>query len=247
MRHRLALALALTLTLGSSFMVASSARANATAQTMPLSQSWTSTGLLSANDDWAAVPGIEGFLGQDLTTATGTDPRTLLTTSSVVGDLTVLVNQTNTGISNGDVAEFEIADPTIALQGSGTADAPNVIITVSTVGRTSVTVAYNLRDLDGSVDNAVQPVALQVRVGTAAPFTNVAAGFVADATTGPSLATLVTPVSVTLPAAVDDQPLVQIRIITANAVGNDEWVGIDDISLTSTAIATCGNGVLEGL
>jgi hypothetical protein len=54
------------------------------------------------------VPRIQGFLGQDLTT-TGTDPRTLLRTSAIVNDLDVIANQTNTGISNGGVAEFEIA------------------------------------------------------------------------------------------------------------------------------------------
>ena len=57
------------------------------------------------------------------------------------------------------------------------------------------------------------------------------AGFVADATTGPNLATLVTPVSTTLPAAADNQPLIQVRIITTDAVGSDEWVGIDDIQI----------------
>ena len=38
-----------------------------------------------------------------------------------------------------------------------------------------------------------------------------------------------------LPAAVDNQPVVQIRVITSNAVGNDEWVGVDDISVTAAA------------
>ena len=51
-----------------------------------------------------------------------------------------------------------------------------------------IRVSYTLRDLDGSVDNAIQPVALQFRVGSTGPFTNVPAGFVPDATTGPSLA-----------------------------------------------------------
>ena len=40
---------------------------------------------------------------------------------------------------------------------------------------------------------------------------------------------MVTPVDVTLPAAVDNQPIVQLRIMTADAAGSDEWVGIDDI------------------
>ena len=53
----------------------------------------------------------------------------------------------------------------------------------------------------------------------------------ADATTGPGAATLVTPVSAVLPAAADNRPLVQLRILTTNAVGQDEWVGVDDIEV----------------
>ena len=64
------------------------------------------------------------------------------------------------------------------------------------------------------------------------------AGYVADATTGPErLATLVTPVAVTLPPAAEDQPELQVRIMTTNAVGNDEWVGVDDIQVTGTPLA----------
>ena len=89
--------------------------------------------------------------------------------------------------------------------------------------------------MDGSADNAVQQVALHYRVGGTGNFINVPAAYVADATTGPSLATLVTPVSVTLPAACDNQSLVELRVMTTNAGGNDEWVGIDDISITGAS------------
>ena len=139
-------------------------------------------------------------------------------------------NQTNPDtFATGGVTEFAIANPVVALTGSGTADAPFVLLHLDTSGQSGIQVSYNLRDIDGSTDNAVQPVALQYRVGSSGSFTNIPAGFVADATTGPSLATLVTPVQVTLPAACDNQAVVQVRIITTNAVGNDEWVGIDDI------------------
>src|SRR5690349_7037183 len=47
-----------------------------------LTQDWTNTGLITANDNWSGVPSIEGYLGQDITTGTGTDPQTLLTTSA---------------------------------------------------------------------------------------------------------------------------------------------------------------------
>ncbi len=203
-------------------------------QTLPFTQNWTTTTLITANDNWSGVPGIEGFLGQDITTSTGVDPQTLLGVSAVANDLDVIANQSNTSITNGGVAEFDgIANPTVALQGSGTADAPYLLMHLNTTGQSNINVAYNLRDIDGTADNAIQPVALQFRVGTSGNFTNVPAGFVADATTGPSLATLVTPVSATLPAAANNQPEVQVRIITANAAGNDEWVGIDDLNITA--------------
>lgn len=52
------------------------------------------------------------------------------------------------------------------------------------------------------------------------------------------MATLVTPVSISLPAEVNNQAQVQLRIITANAPSNDEWMGIDDIQITPTASLT---------
>jgi predicted extracellular nuclease len=217
-------------------LAASPAVADSTPQTLPFSQNWTNTGLITTNDVWTAVPGIVGYLG-DYTAAspTAVDPQTLLTDWTTVA-IDVIANQSSTAITNGGVAEFDgIADPTVALQGSGTADAPFITLYLNTTGFTSVQVAYNLRDIDGTADNAIMPVALQYRVGSSGDFINLPAAFVADATTGPSLATLVTPVSVTLPAACDNQTLVQLRIMTTNAVGSDEWVGIDDVSITGTA------------
>lgn len=209
-------------------------RADTAPQIPPLSQAWSDTTLITANDSWTGVPGIQGFLGQDITTVTGADPQTLVGTSALANDLDVIANQTNPNITNGGVAEFDgIANPTVALQGSGTADAPHLVVYLNTVGRSGITVSYVLRDIDASADNAVQPVALQYRVGATGDFVNLPAGFVADATTGPSVASLATPVSVTLPSAADNQSEVQVRIITTNAAGSDEWVGIDDLSFTS--------------
>ena len=212
--------------------VLSTAYADNTPQTLPFTQDWTNTGLITANDNWSGVPGIEGFLGQDVTTGTGVNPQTLLTTSAVAGDLTVLANQTSQTLTNGDVIELQIANPVVALQGSGTADAPNVVFNLNTLGKTGINVAYLLRDVDTSADNAIQPVALQYRVGSSGNFTDVPAGYVADATSGPSLATQETAVSALLPAAADNRALVQVRVITANAVGSDELVGVDNISIT---------------
>ena len=49
-------------------------------------------------------------------------------------------------------------------------------------------------------------------------------------------ATLVTPVALTLPADANDQPNGQGRIMTTNAGGSDELIGIDDIVVSSGGV-----------
>src|SRR6185503_11793115 len=195
-------ALALTIALLVVF-VCFSVSADNTVQTLPFTQNWSNTGLITTDDNWSGVPGIVGFRGDGLTGGTAVDPQTVLAESNVVD---VNANQTNPNtFATGGVAEFHITNPVVALQGSGTARAPYIQFHLNTTGFSSINVAYNLRDIDGSTDNAIQPVALQFRVGSSGNFTNVPAGFVADATDGPSLATKVTAVSATLPAAADNQ------------------------------------------
>ena len=210
-----------------------------TPASLPYAQNWSDAGLITTNDSWAGVPGVQGYLGDvDAGTPADVDPRAV-TVDNTTTD--VIANQTlpNT-LTAGGVAEFAIADPVVALQGSGTADAPNLVFRVDTTARQNLNLSFNARDIDGSADNAAQRIAVQYRVGTTGPYTraDLAAtdGYVADATTGPNLATLVTPVSVTLPNATDNQSAVYLRVLTTNATGSDEWVGIDDISITSESI-----------
>ncbi|HEX4891530.1 MAG TPA: endonuclease/exonuclease/phosphatase, partial [Alphaproteobacteria bacterium] len=195
-----------------------------------LIQNWSSTGLITADDNWDGVASIEGYRGDELVAATGIDPATVTGTSTV---LDVIANQTNpNGLSTGGVAEFDgIANPSIALNGSGTADAPYLVIYLNATGRENVRVQFNARDLDGSSDNSIQPIAVQYRTGGSGAWSNVPQGFLADATSGPSLATQITAVDVTLPAAANNQAQLEVRILTTNAAGNDEWVGLDDINV----------------
>ncbi|MBA2358679.1 MAG: hypothetical protein H0V84_09665 [Actinobacteria bacterium] len=214
---------------------ATAASADTTPQALPFAQDWSNIGLITTDDSWSGVPGLTGLLG-DFPLGIDIDPQTVVAPGS--GTVDVNANQTNPNTNtSGGVAEFELTNPTVALQGSATADAPNVILYLNTTTQSAVTVSYKLRDIDGSADDAVQQVALQYRVGSSGNFTNVPAGYVADATTGPSLAALVTPVNVTLPSAAGNKAEVQVRIITTNATGSDEWVGVDDISVTGGASA----------
>ena len=221
-----------------------------TAQPLPFSQNWTNTGLITTDNVWTGVPGIIGYRGDDATTTAAISDVEAVTADLSTTPLSVLANKTSPGTeSSGGVYEFEIADPTVAFQGSGTADTPHIVIRVITTGLQDIRVRYNLRDLDdgtftptgGSPTpvDAVQPVALQFRAGTTGAYTNVSAGFVADASSSPG-ATLVTPVDVILPAAANNKASVDIRIITANAAGSDEMIGIDDINITGSVVTAGG-------
>ncbi len=198
----------------------------------PLTQNWSNAGLIAASDDWSGVPSIIGYLGDiDAGSPTGVDPRTL--TGAALGALDVNANQANPNtFTTGGVAEFAIADPTVALTGSGTADAPSLVLHLDATGRQDVRVQFNVRDIDGSADDAIQQVNVQYRIGDTGSWTNVPGGYIADATTA-GTATQVTAIDVTLPDVTDNQAQVQVRILTTNAVGNDEWVGVDDIQVSS--------------
>ncbi|BCJ89619.1 hypothetical protein IZ6_03540 [Terrihabitans soli] len=210
-----------------------------------LTQDWSNTGLITANDDWSGIGGIVGYLGDiDAGSPTGVDPTTLI--GEGLGAVDVIANQTtpNTATAGG-VAEFQIADPTIALNGSGTADAPSLVLYLDASSREEVRIEFDARDIDGSADNAIQPIAVQYRLGSAGAWTNAPGGFDGDVTTQ-STATETTHFNVLLPAEVNGRADLQVRILTTNAAGNDEWVGIDNINVSSepadTAVTTVSIG-----
>ena len=199
-----------------------------------LTQDWSNAGLITANNDWSGVASITGYRGDGLAGATGVDPRTITAAASSAVVINVIANQTNPNtLTTGGVAEFDsLANHVVALQGSGTARAPSLVCYLDATGRQDINFSCNLRDVDGSADNALQPIAVQYRVG-GGNWTNVF--YVADASTGPNLATAVTPVNVTLGADANNSATLEIRVLTTDAVGSDEWIGIDDIVVSSIA------------
>ncbi|GJE03102.1 choice-of-anchor I family protein [Methylobacterium isbiliense] len=197
-------------------------------------QNWSNAGLITADDNWSGVASIVGYRGDDVTALVGADPQTLTGDGTITLDVNANQTSPNT-FTTGGVAEFALANPSVALSGSGTADAPSLVLYLDSRGRSNVTVSYTLRDLEDGGDNAVQAVALQYRLGDSGAWTNVPAAFVADATAGPNAAGPDTRVQAVLPAAANNQANLQVRVITSNATGNDEWVGVDDIGVTSSA------------
>ncbi len=225
-------------------------------QALPFAQDWSNVGLITLDDNWSGVPGIIGYRGDSNFTPSGTNPQTItgddvLANTGVATSPVVDVNANKLAADfaaffSGGATEWELADPLVALNGSGTADNPYLAFHINSTGFTAITVSYVLRDVeDFGVDNSIQQFALQFRTAAGSAWTDVPAGYVADASAGPALL-LSTPVSAVLPAAADGQATLEIRVITANAAGNDEWVGVDDIVITGTPDAVTNQGSTWG-
>jgi cysteine-rich repeat protein len=210
-------------------LAAGRAHADDVPRALPFLEDWTDTSRIDQNNDWSHVPGVLGRRGNNLITGEGVDPQSVLTDGGQTM-LSVLANKQQLNGEQGALAELEAVDPMIAMQANQAADAPHLLLYVDTRGATLVHVAYDLVDLDNGDDN-VTPVALQYRVAGTATFTNVPAGFVADATT--SGAGAVTHVGAALPAEAAGHEVVIVRILTTNQPGQDEWVGIDDVAITA--------------
>ena len=220
-----------------------------TAQPLPFSQDWSNTGLITTDDVWADVPGIVGLRGDDLAPVNETTDLQTVVADGGATPLDVNANRTDPAVfSSGGLTEFEIANPVVAMQGSGTSDFPHLVFRVNATGLLNIRVRYTLRDIDdgigsaGTEADAVQQFALQYRVGTTGDYTNVPEGYVADATN--LGATTTTDVDVVLPEAAAGQPSLDIRVITFNALGSDEFVGVDDIQITGDPLSA-GEGAPE--
>lgn len=205
--------------------------------TGPLLQDWSDVNLIVDNDDWSAVPGIEGYSGVFLTNDDITDPQTIIDPDST-GQLNVFANQYSPAtFHNAGVTEFDYyLIESIAISGSGTANAPYIKIYLNSTTCSNIRVKYNAIDLDNSEDNTIQQIALHYRVNGTGNFINIPAAYISDATEGPNKSGKITPVDITLPSDANDQSLLELRIMTADAYERDEWVGIDDIEISATCV-----------
>lgn len=229
-----------------SLAVAGLARADATYHNLGagnFSQNWSNTGLITTDDNWSGVPSIIGYLGNtNASSPVDVDPRTYVTAG--LGTVDVIANQLNLALTTGGVAEFHITDPVVALQGSGTADTPGLVLHLNASGRMDVQVSFNIRDIDSTSDNVAQQFAVQWRAGGTGNFNNVY--YLADATAGPDLIQT-TAASFMLPAGANNQSQLELRFFVTNATGADEWVGVDDIVVSSVLLPEPGSVGLAGL
>src|SRR3954467_9404280 len=102
----------------------------------PVAQDWSDINLIRADDDWSGVSGMVGYRGDGLVPAPGIDPRQVVADGSGT-PVDVAANRTDPaaiGLAAG-VAEFELPNPAVALRGSATAGAPQLVIRLDTRNR----------------------------------------------------------------------------------------------------------------
>lgn len=196
-------------------------------------EDWSATAASVAADDWSGAPYFVGYLGDvSSSTSAGAVPANSATITDP-GAVDAVILGSNVASTSGGVGVFQsLPDAVVALQGSGTADSPSLVLHLDATGRSGMQLKFDLRDIDSTADNAAQPFAVQYRVGDTGTWTTLR--YVEDATNGPSLTKSVG-YTVDLPASLDGQGQIQLRFATSNAPSSDEWVGIDNISVTSTA------------
>ncbi|WP_166041000.1 cadherin domain-containing protein [Sphingosinicella sp. YJ22] len=198
-------------------------------------QNWTGTAGQLTTDNWG-VPSIVGYRGDGLSSSTSTDPQNVRADGSATP--VNLINGSSATSSTGGV--HEISDDVVALQGSGTADAPHLVIYLDTTDVQNVRFTAILRELDNSTTD--QKFAVQYRIGGTGDFINLPGGAVSGVFNAAGNQTV--DLDVLLPAAANNQSLVEIRIITNDAPGSDAMVGIDDIVVSSEPLAGDTPGVL---
>lgn len=219
---------------------------NMTSGNLNFSVNSSTVNQITTNDDWSGVSSVEGYMGQNLTATHGVNPANVLNTEFANNQLpnsprNVAANKGNPSAFNaGGLAEFDTGTYlAIGFQGNVQAN-PYLVFYLNTTGRLNVVIGYRVQDIDSGSNDAVSPIALQYRVGETGLFTNLPAGYIADATDG-GVAGRTTNISVTLPAAANNQPKVQVRVITTNAANSagsstpDEWIGVNNVVVSSSA------------
>ena len=235
---------------------AGSAYANLSSANLTFRLTAASANLITANNNWTNVTSIEGYCGDGLANTHGVNPQTILTaefaTSALPtsGSTCVAANKGNPSAYNaGGLAEFDSGTYlAIGMQGNVQSQAPYMAFYVNTTGQTNVKFAFDATDIDGGSNSSVSQVALQYRIGETGNFTNIPAGYIADATDG-GVAGRTTTRNVVLPAACNNQPQVQVRIITTDAAAADgtsspdEWIGINNVVIGNIVPSAAGVNV----
>ena len=215
-------------------------RANPNYQTLPHTFTFTQFENVIASHDWSRVPGMEGFQGTNLVTSEGIDPRTILidSPSENADEYCCTLWSIWAGVAINRYASPMNPWGFPGLRGASSfysKFAPHLRYYVNAKNCFGIRVSFKLFDTDSlaASGDVTEPFSLQYRTAPGQPWVDVPDAYVADATAPPGQPKLVTRRTVLLPPAVDGQPNLQLRILTTDSPGADEWVGVDSVVVSA--------------
>jgi hypothetical protein len=179
------------------------AQTNPTAQPVPYSQDFS--GLAASGTAYPA-----GWQGWTITTA----PASAFSTAAATADRALVASST-AAVNSGNVHNY---NGKIGFLNNGTLDL-GLVLAVNTTGSSNVSVGYDMMTIrnpyDGTSNTRINEAILQYRVGTTGSFTNITGTEYQNNTTLQTTAITtpqnVSPKTLTLPAACDNQAVVQLR------------------------------------
>ncbi|WP_051663941.1 ExeM/NucH family extracellular endonuclease [Dyadobacter crusticola] len=154
------------------------------------------------------------------------------TTSPASGDLPYLTNSTSGGWLNAGTN----GENGIAMLASGSNAAGAVVISINTIGKTNILVEWTARTIQqqASRDNSL---ALQYRIGDSGDFSDLGTAAEVYSSAG-NVAGHAASFSIMLPAALENQNLVQLRWIywesSVGLTGSRDRIALDDVSIDET-------------
>jgi YDG domain/Fibronectin type III domain len=162
----------------------------------------------------------------------GSEP-TSTTTDAAAADFVLSANSAS--VTTGSIRNEGTSGVSVLNSGSNNLGA--IALSLNTTGRTSILVTWTAADMT-SAAGRVNAVVLQYRVGTSGNFTDVAS--TTYTSSGTSAAAAQTFSNIALPAAANNQSVVQLRWLyyAVSGTGSRDRIRIDDITVSSSAAAT---------
>jgi hypothetical protein len=169
---------------------------------------------------------------------TGTNNIATLPTAAPAANQSLVASGTasTSGLSNLGANGFNF----LSTSSSPNQQVGEICVSLNSTGRTSLLVSWTAADQSATSSLRLMNLTLQYRVGISGVFTTVAS--TTYTTSSSSQATAQTFSNIALPAACDNQSVVQIRWVyyeSASQSGTRDAIRLDDITVSSSAGASC--------
>lgn len=212
------------------------AQSNPAPLTLPVSQNWGTATFTTMPAGWAAWNGLSGA---SITTQAAAESS--VPTGDVAALLTSTPSNGGTGGSYGYVVPTSNARFGILNSSNATNGVNQLALAINTSGQTNIVLTYDI--INAVANTRVIGAVCQFRVGASGAWTTLTGTGNPYVQSGGTAGDL-TSASITLPAAAENQPVVQIRWATwrGTAAGNSSGLAIDNINITSV-----GGVVVTGL